>query len=344
MTLLPNDSFKMKLFLIICFIFVSLRPFAQQQDAKQLHETAKSFIRQGDLSNAELVLIRALQQNPSDLDISKDLAYTYYLGKDYNKALETIKPLLDRNDADDQCFQIAGNVYAGLKIFKDCEKVYKKGLKKFPSSGPLYNDYGGLLMANQDVTAIKYWEKGIETDPGYSGNYYNACKYYFLSGDKLWCALYSEIFINIEIQTPRTIEIKEQLLEIYKRIFSDPDFFNKEKRKNLFEQAFVEALSKQTQLASTGLTPESLTMIRTRFILDWDNSFANKFPFRLFEHHLQLLQSGLFDAYNQWLFGSVQNLMSYQNWTGIHSTEVTALTNFQKGRIFKLPAGQYYHQ
>lgn len=334
----------MKVFLITCLFFASLGSVAQPQDAKQLHETAKSFMRQGDFSNASLVLIRALQQDPSNLDINKDLAYTYFLQKDYTKALETIKPLLERDDADDQCFQIAGNVYKGLKNFKECEKVYKKGIKKFPASGPLYNDYGGLLMVSQDVNAIKYWEKGIETDPAYSGNYYNACKYYFLSGEKLWCALYSEIFINIEIQTPRTIEIKEQLLETYKRIFSDNEFFNKEKRKNLFEQAFVETLSKQLQIASSGLTPESLTMIRTRFILDWVNSFSNKYPFRLFEHHTQLLQTGLFDAYNQWLFGSVQNLMSYQNWVGVHSTEINSLNAFQKGRIFKLPLGQYYHR
>ncbi len=334
----------MKFLLFFCLAFLSLGITAQTQNAKQLHETAKSFMRQGDFSNATLVLIRALQQDPSSLDINKDLAYTYFLQSDLTKALETIKPLLERDDADDQCFQIAGNIYKGLKDFKDCEKVYKKGLKKFPASGPLYSDYGGLLMASQDVGAIKYWEKGIETDPGYSGNYYNACKYYFLSGEKFWCALYSEVFINIEIQTPRTIEIKEQLLETYKRIFSDNDFFNKEKRRSPFEQAFVETLSKQAQIAASGLTPESLTMIRTRFILDWLNSFATKYPFRLFEHHLQLLQTGLFDAYNQWLFGSVQNLISYQSWVGIHTAEANSLSTFQKGRIFKLPAGQYYHQ
>ncbi len=315
---------------------------AQVQDARQLHETAKTFMKQGDYSNASLVLIRALQQEPSSLDMNKDLAYTYLLQRDYRKALETIKPLINRDDADDQCFQIAANIYKGLQDFKACEKIYKKGLKKFAASGPLYNDYGGLLWANKDVTAVELWEKGIKTDPGYSGNYYNASKYYFLSGEKSWAALYSEIFINIEIQTPRTIEIKEQLLESYKRIFSDNAFFNKEKRKNVFEQAYVETLSKQSLIASAGLTPESLTMIRTRFILDWNKGFSNQYPFKLFDHHLQLLQTGLFDAYNQWLFGPVQNLVSYQNWLSNHPGESTALNAFQKGRIFKLPTGQYY--
>jgi len=85
-------------------------------------------------------------------------------------------------------------------------------------------------------------------------------------------------------------------------------------------------------------------MIRTRFILDWFNSFSSKFPFRLFEYQLQLLREGMFDAYNQWLFGTVQNLVAYQNWTTAHAVEYDEFSKFQKGRIFKIPPKQYYHK
>ena len=64
---------------------------------------------------------------------------------------------------------------------------------------------------------------------------------------------------------------------------------------------------------------------------------AAKYPFRLFDYHRQLLQEGLFDAYNQWIFGAVQNLPAYQNWTTLHADEYAKFTNFQKGRVFKLP-------
>lgn len=57
---------------------------------------------------------------------------------------------------------------------------------------------------------------------------------------------------------------------------------------------------------------ESLMMIRTRFILDWMNSSAKKYPHRLFEYQQQLLREGMFEAYHQWLFGSAQNLVSFQ--------------------------------
>jgi hypothetical protein len=84
-------------------------------------------------------------------------------------------------------------------------------------------------------------------------------------------------------------------------------------------------------------------MIRTRFILDWFTDTGDKFPFRLFDLQRQLLQEGMFDAYNQWIFAAVQNLPAYQNWINLNTSEYNELTRFQKGRVFKIPTGQYYH-
>jgi hypothetical protein len=101
-------------------------------------------------------------------------------------------------------------------------------------------------------------------------------------------------------------------------------------------------MNKQNPVVIRGINPETLTMIRTRFILEWDKNYAKKFPFRLFEFQDHLLQEGLFPAYNQWIFGASQNLAAYQNWTSNHSTETDALKKFQNGRTFKVPEGQYY--
>jgi tetratricopeptide (TPR) repeat protein len=332
-----------KIFIILCMLFVSLYSNAQAPDAKQLHETAKGFMKQGDFPNAILVLNRALQLDPQNIDIAKDLALNYYFQKDNNKALEIIKPVLERDDVDDQCFQIAGNIYKELDMQAACEKIYKKGIKKFPGSGALYNELGELLLAQKNYEAIRQWEKGIEQDPSYSKNYYNAAKFYFLTTDKVWSILYGEIFINMEPSGSKTPEIKELLLESYKKLFTEADLEQNNKDKNNFVRSFLQSMNKQTSLASLGLNPESLTMIRTRFILEWSNSNSTKFPYHLFDYQRQLLQEGMFDAYNQWIFGSAQNLAAFQNWITIHSTEYSAFSNFQKGRIFKMPGEQYYH-
>ena len=327
----------------IFILSLSMSSFAQD-DPKKLYETAKNFMRVGDFDNAIIVLTRALAQDKDNLEMQKDLVMSYYYKRDYTKAVDGVKELVDRDDADVVVFQIAGNVYKALEQPKDCERIYKKGLKKFPKSGPLYSEYGELLWATKDYSAISQWEKGIEVDPAYSGNYYNAAVYYFYTKDKVWSILYGEIFVNMESLGERGASMKEMLLKAYKeKLFSTADLMkDEEKNKSEFAKAFLQTMSKESSLANKGLNPEVLTMIRTRFILDWYQTYAAKFPFRLFDYQQQLIREGMFDAYNQWLFGPVEDLAAYDNWTKTHNEEYTALNNFQKTRIFKMPAGQYY--
>lgn len=329
---------KLFILLVICCTHCAL--FAQ--DVKQLHINARDYMHKGDFSNAILVLNRALAAEPKNLEIAKDLALNYYYSKDYRKALEVLDPLLERNDVDDQCFQIAGDSYIALQNLKEAEDIYKKGIKKLPNSGALYNELGKILWMKNDFSAIKQWEKGIEKDPGFAGNYYNASKYYYFTTDKVWSLLYGEIFINIDPKSAYTPEIKNILLEGYKKLFADADL-EKNKEKNNFSTAFLKSMNKQSSVAAAGINAETLTMIRTRFILDWDANYAAKFPFKLFELQRQYIQEGLFDAYNQWVFATAQNLPAYQAWTNAHTEEHAALTRFLNDRIFKVPAGQFYH-
>lgn len=332
---------KICLFLIASFF--SLATFAQD-DVKTMHENAKAFMRSGDFNNAITVLVRALQQDKNNLELQKDLVMSYYMSRDYSKALDGVKALMDHDDADVVVYQLAGNVYKALEQPKDCEKVYKKGLKKFPKSGPLYSEYGELLWAIKDYSAIDQWEKGIQVDPAYAANYYNASLYYFYTKDKVWSLLYGEIFVNMESLTDRGAAIKQLLLKGYKeKLFAEADLMKgEEKNKSDFAKAYLQVMAKQSSLANKGITIESLTMIRSRFILDWFAMNASRYPFKLFDFQRQLLQEGMFEAYNQWLFGPVEDLAAYDNWTKTHAEQYTAFNNFQKTRVFKMPAGQYY--
>lgn len=339
-----------KSFFVLMFVSLGLLSLAQD-DVKTLRETAENFMRTGDFDNAIIVLTRALQKDSRNLELQKDLVMSYYLKRDYNKAVQGVEQLVDRDDADVVTFQIAGNVYKALEEVKECERVYKKGLKKFPGSGPLYSEYGELLWATKDYSAIDQWETGIHVDPGYSGNYYNAALFYFYTKDKVWSLIYGEIFVNMESLTERGAAMKQLLLQGYKeKLFSDADFTksdqgsssNKTENTSEFAKAFLNTMSKQSSLANKGITTETLTMIRARFILDWFENNSTKFPFRLFDYQRQLLQEGMFDAYNQWLFGTVENLAAYDNWTKTHADEYNAFDAFQKSRVFKMPFGQYY--
>jgi hypothetical protein len=83
-------------------------------------------------------------------------------------------------------------------------------------------------------------------------------------------------------------------------------------------------------------------MIRSRFILDWYQTYASKYPFKLFDYQRQLLQEGMFEAYNPWLFGAVDNLAAYDSWAKSHPDQFEAFDKFQRSRVFRMPPGQYY--
>jgi tetratricopeptide (TPR) repeat protein len=332
-----------KILAVLIISSLSFAVSAQPEDHKALHENAKNFMRSGDFDNAIVILSRAIQNGSKDIEIEKDLVMSYYMKRDFSKALEGAKNLIDRDDVDVASFQIAGNVYKALEDAKGCEKLYKKALKKFPNSGPLYSEYGEYLWANKDFSAIQKWEQGIRVDPSYSGNYYNAAMHYFYTKDKVWSLIYGEIFVNMESLGERGAAMKQLLLTGYKeKLFGDPNFLNGQDNKSEFAKAFLNGIIKQSALANNGITTETLTMIRTRFILDWYNTNAVKFPFKLFDYHRQLIADGMFNAYNQWLFGPIENLAAYETWTRTHPEEYNGFTAFQKTRVFRMPQGQYY--
>ncbi|MES2645691.1 MAG: tetratricopeptide repeat protein [Bacteroidota bacterium] len=328
-------------FILVGLLIITNLP---AQDVQQLRETARSFQKQGDYDNAILVLNKAAGIEPLNPDVQKELGLVYYVSRQYQKAIEVMKPLADRADADEQTFQVTALIYRGQQNFKEADRTYKAALKKFPKSGMLYAEYGDLLESKDPGLSkgIQLWEKGIEIDPEYPNNYYYATKYYLNSATDMWGLLYGEIFVNLESFTGRTTEIKHLLLEGYKKIYAFG--LLTAKGKSPFEDGMLETLRKQTSLTGNGITTEILTAMRTRFVLDWNTTMSKKYPFKLFELHRQLLQEGLFDSYNQWLFGSVENISIYQAWTTAHSTEYAAFNKYQRNRLFKVPEGQYYNK
>lgn len=329
--------------LFVCIISLSTACFAQVADANALHETARDFIKKGDYDNALLVLNRAITIEPDNKDLKKDLLYASYLKRDFAKAIEVGDLLIKRPDADVQTYQMLGLAYKAIADNKEAEKLYKGGLKKFANEGIIYSEYGELLAEKEPEAAMKLFERGIEADANHSTNYYHVAKWHAQQGEILWSIIYAETFLNLESFTSRSTEIKNLLLDEYKKFFlAGTKNASASKKPNEFLKEVAEVLSAQQNQAAYGITPESLTVIRTRFILQWYDKNAERFPFRLFDHQRQLLQEGLFDAYNQWLFGPASNLAAYQLWQKYHTEDYNNYLSFVRGRVYKIPGGQQY--
>lgn len=341
------------------FLFVAgvlLTQLAHGQDANDLYNTANNFMRSGDYANAILVFNQALQLDPENTQFKKQLAFAYYLRGDISRAKTLIDLLLDKKDADAQTYQIAGNIYQSKQEWKGAQKIYDRGIRKFSDNGALYNDNGQLLATMKMFDGALYnWLKGIEMDPNFPGNYYNAARAYNLSKEPVWAILYGEIFINLESYTTRTAEMREIVLESYKKLFNDPAIFNsqvpelesKKGKKNKstggFDKAYRQSMAKQISVVNVGIEPESLLMLRTRFILDWYNFNDIKFPYSLFDFQRKLLKEGLYEAYNQWLFGPVNNQAAFKAWTGLHKKEYDEFLQYQRNNPLKLRPDEYYN-
>lgn len=340
-------------FAVVAGLIITQAGSLRAQDAGELYNTATGFMRSGDYSNAILVLNQALQLDPDNFEYRKQLGFSFYLKGDLNKAKTIIEPLLSRKDADIQVFQIAGNIYQGKQEWKTAQRMYEKALRKFPESGELYNDNGNLLMTFKMFdAALRSWLKGIEKDPGFPGNYYNAARTYNYSKEPLWAILYGETFMNMESFTTRTAEIRSILMESYKRFFNDPSLFDtmvpddkkgRSKSGEGFTNTFKQAMGKQMSVVTGGIDTDALIMLRTRFLLEWYNFNGHRYPYALFDYQQQLLKKGLFESYNQWLFGPAASPNAYKAWTALHKQEYDEFGKFQRNQPLKPRPDEYYN-
>ncbi len=327
---------------IVVFTAVASCLYAQA-NTDTLRMRAQKFIIQGDYDNALLVLNHAAEMDANNVDILKDEAYVYYLERNYAKAIEIGKNITSHSNADAQSYQVLGLAYKAVADYGNCDKMYKKAVKQYPNSGALYADYGDLLMQQNKLDeAIKLWEHGIQVDPNNSSNYYYAARYYSQKNKPLWAMLYSETFVNIESLTQRTVEIKDILLSNYRKLLNSDVLNALSASNNGFEKAIASIYSNNENIFINDITPEQLTAIRTRFILDWYKNNTPPYNYRLFGHQQLLLQQGMFDAYNQWLFGASASSSTYQFWVNNHSSEVKEWQTYLRSVVYKIPAGQYF--
>ncbi|MCX6209000.1 MAG: hypothetical protein NTZ59_05725 [Bacteroidetes bacterium] len=327
----------MKHFFTFCLLFFILS-FAVAQPQQDLYNTAKSLMKEGDYENATLVLYKLLLNEPNNIAAQKDYAFANYYKKDYKKSIEIAKQLIKDSTTDDQIYQILGMNYKALGLTKDCNKTYREAIVKFNNAGFFYNEIGELFFAqNQTDSAVKYWEKGIESDPNYATNYYNAAMYYSRYSQPFWAAIYGEVFVNLESYTVKTAEVKQAIIDAYRKILYQSSLSINSKNK--FEKKVIETIGNTNET----LIVNTLTAIRTKFILSWFYEKNNEtLPYKLFEHQRFLIQQGMFDAYNQWLFGVVLNPIQYKIWVDAHKVEANAFETLQQNKVFKLTVGEYY--
>lgn len=317
----------------IGFLLVSFPCKAQQKlspEIQEMQQSARSYLQQKDYASSIMLLNQAINKAPDNVSLRRDLAYTYFLSGKVKKAEEVISPVIHSEFADEQTFQIAAAIENVLGKSGKAKRILKNGLEKFPQSGLLYNNLGNLYSADQDSrSALAAWEQGISVAPDFGRNYYAAAMTFQAKGKLVWALIYGEIYLNLSENPVQSNEIKKMMIATYQAIFTNGDNDNKlpafhgkgetQSVGNTFVDCFRQDLLDNASVIRKGLNTETLTMLRTRFLMEWELKYARRFPFTLFSWQNKIVHAGFFDAYNQYLFGAMEDSQAFQLWIKMFS-------------------------
>jgi tetratricopeptide (TPR) repeat protein len=325
-------------------------------EVEQLYRQGHNLLTQGNFRQAEVSLRQALQLAPQVPEVRRDLAQAYQLGGKPAEALDVLKPILENGRADVLGYLVASRAYTAQRKTGKSFKILEQGLEQHPNSGILYHELGLQHERQANPTAaLKAWLQGITQDPAFRTNYYDAARMYVYTDKVVWTIIYGEMFVNMEQVTPRANETRKMLLAAYKRLYFAPEPKKRKafwKRASVesdaepsdFEQAVRHTLMQLAPLVSDGVSAENLTMLRTRFMMEWhQRGYDRQYPFGLFGYMDALLREGYFDAYNQWLFGRAENEQQYQAWNRFHEGAMNNFVQWQKAHPMPIRTGEQYN-
>ncbi len=353
----PIMFLKLKQVIIVALVlFTSFQVKAQTDwptpEVKDMYDQARDFLSKGYLQQAIITYQHAIQLAPDKLVLYRDLGKAYYLSGNYKDAQATLEPILKSNEADDQTYQVMASCLKAENDTKKAKTILERGIAHFPHSGILYHDLGKIYDdGNEEVYALQTWLDGIEKDPAYHVNYYEAARTYMNTDKIVWAIIYGEIFVNIEQQTPRSNETRKMLVDAYTKLFYNISTGNVPKfgqvksldEAHSFEEAVKNTLLKLSPIISDGINTENLIMVRTRFLMDWYAQYADRYPFTLFTYQDNMLRNGFFDIYNEWLFAKAQNEQEYTAWNKFHEGAMTQFEAWKAQHPFKPVADDFYN-
>lgn len=337
------------------------KPNTSSRSQREVIAKAAHLMDSGEFDKARLLLFDILKTDPDNATCAYEIAYSYSMERDYRAALRYAEPLLTNTHRTDQHFEMVGNCYDYLGEPQKAIEVYRKGFETFPTSGRLCLELG-VMFAKQEKydTAMAYFEKGIVVEPMFPSNYYWASRFYLNSTEGVWGMIYGEIFMNLERNTRRTVEMSELLYKSYKeriKITSDKSATvsfsramvlppSNDRDTSKFRLPYGIGVYEPVLSMSLGslqpITLNRLDTIRTTFLESYKlMGFDSTYPNVLFNFQDQVRAAGHLEAYNHWLlmkgdeeaFGTwlesnKQKLEDFYAWFKVHRIAIDKQNTF----------------
>ncbi len=313
---------RLQIIQVFLFLIVSSQVvFCQTKDndLSKRYQNAIALMDIGKIDESIIALNEAISLYPKLFDFRYELAYAYYLKEDYKQTITILNKLKNHKDASDRLFQLMGNSYDVIGDSVKALKTYDLGLKRFPNSGKLYLEKGNVYLNNKNYyKALNFYELGIRADPKFSSNYYRATLIYCGSTEQVWGMIYGEIFMNLERNSKRTVDISKLLFDTYKSQIEFPSDtsisvsfslnanigINKSygSMKLPFGVGAYEPTLLMSMLKEKTIDLASLNRIRTNFVDRYfQMQFNTKYPNVLFDFQKDIMNAGHLEAYNYWI-------------------------------------------
>ncbi len=343
-----------KLFLPFVILFISFIAMGQEgrssPEWEQMYTNAKRDLDHGNLEDAIVTYRQAIQLAPGNIILYKGLGKALYLNGKFKEAEQILTQLINETVTDEEFYRLLAASQTAQNETKSATVTLKKGLARFPGSGLLYHELGKQYN-NKPGAALNALLDGILKEPGYPENYYEAARVYLSSDKVFWGLLYGEIFLYMEHDTTGDDELKRMLFKGYKTMYGNlsqdalPEYGKAANKSpaTTFEDAVMQVYSLLTPVISDGITTGNLTMIRTRFLMDWFPAYGDKYPFSLFSYEDNLVRSGHFDICNQWMFGKAENAPQYEAWNNFHEGDVARFLKWKAANKLHPLSNDFYN-
>jgi tetratricopeptide (TPR) repeat protein len=311
------------------------------------------------------LLDEAILLDNSRWEIHYEKALAYYQMNKFDSVISILIPFIDREDLNDNYYQILGSSLDVQKEYDSALVVYQMGLKKFPNSGKILMELGiHNIETENPVEALAAWEIGVKVEPAYDLNYYMLSKYYFHTGELFWTIMYGELFLNLSSTTGRLNDISNFINNAYSAGFyklredsTTGIEFTKINilSKNLKERddlPFELAYQIMMKEASEGLLPKEknalsidvIHKIRTKFIEIWyKDKWNEKYSNALFDLHRKMVLAGHFETYNYWVFNAARKVEA-EKWLKNNPEKLNLFGDYMIKNQLKLHKGNYINR
>jgi tetratricopeptide (TPR) repeat protein len=300
-----------------------------------------AYLKQRDFEAAIAEFREAVAVDKKNMVLNREYAFAYFLNKKNGLASVIIDETMLLKDADETVYKLACEIYTAKNDFKTAENVIEIGMEKFPISGILVAQKAELYYAfNKDAEAIDLWQRAMDMQPGFADPYYGIAKANDTAITPIGkTILYAESFILTEPYSVKSVEMKKLLYRCYQVLYKELFTKNKEPHATVkrnynngaeIENVFLRIVRSNKYILMDGASLDNISKLRKRCIEDWQASQAEGTMPSVMEYHQRLMHEQLFEAYNQWLLGSVANANQYKDWAMRNDETMNLLNRFLK--------------